>query len=200
VGLAVDEKAPDHSTLSVFRERLVQRGKWKVFEEMLAEIVRTAMSKGIRFGSIQIVDSVHCLANVNPEKDERRQKRGKPPRDPDAGWGVKHQRKARNAAGKVKEQPEYFYGYKAQVSLDAEKELITAVEVTSGEAYDGHHLVSLVERDLQQGLPMETYAADKEYDNGDNHFYLEQRGLHSAICLKGHVHRRKTPIKTSGWL
>jgi len=39
VGLAVDQKAPDHSTLTVFRERLLQRGKMQVFEEMLEEIV-----------------------------------------------------------------------------------------------------------------------------------------------------------------
>ncbi len=30
VGLAVDKRVPDHSTLTVFRERLVQRGKWKL--------------------------------------------------------------------------------------------------------------------------------------------------------------------------
>ena len=184
VGLAVDEKAPDHSTLTVFRQRLVERGKLKVFEEMLAEIVQTALCKGVRLGSIQIVDSVHSVANVNTDKDEQRQKKGKPPRDGDARWGVKHQRKVRNAEGKVEQQTEYFYGYKAHMSLNAESGLITAVEVTSGEAYDGHHFVGLVERDLEQGLSVDTYAADKGYDNGDNHFYLEQHGLHSAIRLK----------------
>jgi len=40
VGLAVDQQAPDHSTLTVYRERLIQRGKLKVFEEMLEEIVQ----------------------------------------------------------------------------------------------------------------------------------------------------------------
>lgn len=53
----------------------------KVFEEMLAEIVELAVRKGIQFGSIQIVDSVHSVAHVNVEKDEQRQKKGKPPRD-----------------------------------------------------------------------------------------------------------------------
>src|SRR4030067_2210078 len=57
VGLAVDEKAPDHSTLTVFRERLIKRGKLKVFQEMLEEIVQMAVQKRIEFGSIQIVDS-----------------------------------------------------------------------------------------------------------------------------------------------
>jgi IS5 family transposase len=47
IGLAVDQKAPDHSTLTVFRERLQQNGKPAFFEEMLAEIVRIAVENGI---------------------------------------------------------------------------------------------------------------------------------------------------------
>lgn len=84
VGLAVDERGPDHSTLTVFRERLVQ-GKLKIFEEMLADIVQTAICKEIHFDTLQIVDSVHSVAHVNVEKDEQRHKKGQPPRDPDAG-------------------------------------------------------------------------------------------------------------------
>ncbi len=120
VGLAGDEKAPDHSTLTVFRKRLVERGKLKVFEEMLEAIVRTAVRRGIQFGSIQIVASVHSVAHVNVEKDERRQKKGKPPRDPDAGWGVKHQRNVKKEKGERVEQRESFYGYKVPMSMNGE--------------------------------------------------------------------------------
>jgi IS5 family transposase len=184
VGLAVDQKAPDHSTLTVFRERLIKRGKLKVFEEMLEEIVRIALQMGIQFGSIQIVDSVHSIANVNTHKDQKRQKKGKEPRDPDARWGVKHKHKVKTEEGKEEEQVQYFYGFKTHASLNAENGLITSLEVTSGEAYDGHHFTSLVDHDLKQTLPVETYTADKAYDDGENHYNLEVRGLHSAICLK----------------
>jgi hypothetical protein len=68
--------------------------------------------------------------------------------------------------------------------MNAENSLITSLEVTSGEAYDGHHFYHLVDRDLQQKLPVDTYAGDKGYDDGDNHYYLEQNGLQSAIRLK----------------
>jgi transposase len=78
VGLAVDGKAPDHSTLSTFRERLLKNGKIKVFEEMLGQIVQEAMLRGVKLGSIQIVDSVHTIA------DQSRQNKGKGPRDGDA--------------------------------------------------------------------------------------------------------------------
>jgi len=45
VGLAVDQKAPDHSTLTVFRERLLKRGKLKVFEEMLGDCAGCAAER-----------------------------------------------------------------------------------------------------------------------------------------------------------
>jgi len=184
VGLAVDQRAPDHSTLTVFRGRLLERGKQKIFEEMLEEIVQMALERGIQFGSIQIVDSVHSVADVNTDKDRKRQGKGKGRHDPDAQWGVKHTRKVKNEAGQEEEQKEYFYGYKAHASLNAENGLITSLEVTSGEAYDGHHFRGLVDHDLKQKLPVDTYAGDKGYDDGDNHYHLELRGLHSAIRLK----------------
>jgi IS5 family transposase len=151
---------------------------------MLEEIVQIALHSGIRFGAIQIVDSVHSIANVNTDKDQHRQGKGKGPRDPDAHWGVKHTRKVKNEAGKEEKQTEYFYGYKAHVSLNAENGLITSLETTSGEAYDNHHFTSLVDLDLKQSLPVETYTADKAYDDGENHYNLEVRGLHSAIHLR----------------
>ena len=184
VGLAADQRAPDHSTLTVFRDRLVQRGKLKVFEEMLEEIVQVALQSGIQFGAIQIVDSVHSIANVNTDKDQKRQHKGKEPRDPDARWGVKHKRKVKTEEGKEEEQVQYFYGYKAHVSLNAENGLMTSLETTSGEAPDGHQFTTLVDHDLKQQLPIETYTADKAYDDGENHYNLEVRGLHSAIRLK----------------
>lgn len=184
VGLAVDQKAPDHSTLTVFRERLLQRGKLQVFQELLDEIIQIALESGVKFGSIQIVDSVHSVANVNTDKDRRRKKKGKEPRDPDAQWGVKHKRKVKNETGGEEEQIQYFYGYKAHVSLNAENGLITSLETSSGEAYDGHHFCSLVDHDREQDLPLETYTADKGYDDGANHYYLELHQLHSAIRLR----------------
>ena len=195
VGLAVDEPAPDHSTLTVFRERLVQRGREQAFAGMLEEIIQIALQKGIQFGAIQIVDSVHTVANVNSEKDEKRQGKGKGPRDPDAHWGYKQKRKVKNEEGKEEEQTVYFFGYKAHVSLNAETGLITSLETTSGEANDGQHFIPLVEHDRQQKLGMEVYAADKAYDDGQNHYHLDIHGLYSAIHLKDTRTHKKDPHK-----
>jgi transposase len=43
VGLAVDQSAPDHSTLTVFRERLVKRGRLKVERHVIRSISHEEM-------------------------------------------------------------------------------------------------------------------------------------------------------------
>jgi Transposase DDE domain len=68
--------------------------------------------------------------------------------------------------------------------LNTENGLITRLEGTSGEVHDGKHFTSLVDHDLDQSLPVETYTADKACDDRENHYDLEVRGLHSSIRLK----------------
>jgi transposase len=48
VGLAVDGKAPDHTRLSAFRERLLKNGKLQVFEELLGNVVQEAILRGVK--------------------------------------------------------------------------------------------------------------------------------------------------------
>jgi transposase len=53
IGLAVDGKAPDHSTLTHFRERLLNKRRIRIFEEMMQKIIQQAMSRKVKFGSVQ---------------------------------------------------------------------------------------------------------------------------------------------------
>jgi IS5 family transposase len=185
VGLAVNERAPDHSTLTAFKRRVRKNGHVAAFQELLQEILVVAMEKGIVFGQIQDLDSVHTVADVNTQKDETRQKKeGKGPRDPGAKWGAKHSRKVKTSKGKTIKQTEDLYGYKAHVSLNSETELITSVEVTQGNKVDGHELPRLLEKDLAQGMPVQIVSADRGYDDSDNHYLLESKGIQSAIGLK----------------
>jgi IS5 family transposase len=183
LGLAVDEPAPDHSTLSTFKRRLVERGQEACLQEILQEIIRQALACGVQFGSVQVVDSTVIEADVNVAKEGQRQAAGQAPRDADAHWGVKGRQPVQQPDGETTERPQYFYGYKVHTSLNAEAELITSVVVTAGNAPDGKQLTKLVVQDQAQGLPVETYAADRGYDDTENHVWLEERGLHSAIRL-----------------
>jgi IS5 family transposase len=183
VGLAVDEKAPDHSTLTAFKARLKENGYERAFEAILLEIVKIAREKGVQFGEVQVVDSVHTAADVNTAKDEGRKKGGGGPRDPDARWGVKGKRRVRGEDGELKEMREYFHGYKGHVSLNAATGLITSVVPTAGNVHDGKMITRLVEKDLSQGLAVGIVSADRGYDDSDNHVFLWSKGIHSAILL-----------------
>jgi len=200
LGLAVDEPAPDHSTLTKFKNRLIERGKLDAAEELLAEIIALAQEKEVHFGSIQVMDSVHTAANVNTQKEKVRKERDdKPPRDGDARWGAKGARRYQDAQGKTIKHVEYFFGYKAHCCLNAENELITSVTVTPGNAHDGQFLPELLEKDMAQGIPLEIVAADRAYDDGSHHFLLESKGLHSAIRLHDYRTHKKDANKAI-WL
>lgn len=79
LGLAVDEAAPDHATLTLFKNRLLGRKGEQVFEQLFKKVLSIAKEKGIGFGRIQVVDSVHTVANVNVAKDGSAQKKGNDP-------------------------------------------------------------------------------------------------------------------------
>jgi len=199
LGLGADELPPDHSTLTAFKRRLLDNGKLDAFEELLVEMVNLAGEQGIEFGSLQVVDSVHTVADVNVEKDDKRRRDGKPPRDVGAQWGVKHSRRMKDAEGKSIRQTVYFYGYKGHVSLNAETGLITSAIVTAGNAHDGRQFPRVFERDLALGLPIEIVAADRAYDDTRNHYMLEVRGVHSAIRLNDYRTKKKGKNK-AGWV
>lgn len=199
LGLGADEKAPDHSTLTWFKNRLIENAGVKAYEELFDEIIRIAQEKGVKFGKLQIVDSVHLVADVNLGKDKQRQKEGKKPRDKDASWGAKGDKIAVGKDGKKHKEAQYFYGYKDQVSLNADTELVTSVIPGHANDYDGHKLKKLVEKDEGKGIEVGTVAGDKGYDDGDNHYYLQDKGINSAIRLNNYRTNKKDPNK-EGWL
>jgi len=193
--LGVDEKPPDHSTLSAFKKRILENGKLAAFERMLQDIISLALEKGIVFGEVQIVDSTHSVADVNVRKDKRRQRKGQAARDRSAHWGVKRSYKKRNG----QEKKVFFYGYKAHASLNAQSGFITSLVHTSGNAYDGHQLPTLLSKDLAQGLPVHIVSGDRGYDDSDNHWLLWSKGICSAICLNDYRTKKKDPNKAI-WL
>jgi IS5 family transposase len=190
LGLAVDEVGPDHSTLTKFKERIERQGKEALLEELLRDVIAMAMSKGVAFGSIQVVDSTHTLADVNVSKDDHRDDQGKPRRDRDARWGVKGKKRGQGGS-----EPHYFYGHKTHAAMNAESEMITSLVVTGGNAHDGKQFPTLVEKDREQGLPIDTYAADRGYDDSENHFLLETLGMHSAIIMNDYRTQKKDKNK-----
>lgn len=216
VGLGADERAPDHTSLTTFKERIIASVGIKGYEAVFNELLRVAMDKGVSFGQIHTVDSVHTIANVNLPKDTfRKEKKGKGPRDPDARWGVKKVRKIKQADGTLKEVKDSFYGYKTHVSRDTGSGLVTALTITSGEVSDGDEFKPLVNKDKKLGITKQgvatndhgkltvkggtAYTADKAYDDGENHTFLETRNLQSAIILKNTRTQSKQEKNNAYW-
>jgi len=199
LGLGVDENAPDHSTLTLFKNRLINNAGTKAYEELFDEIIMMAQEKGVKFGKLQVVDSVHLVSDVNVGKDKQRQNEGKSPRDGDAKWGAKGNKIAVGKDGERRKETQYYYGYKDQVSLNAENGLVTSVIPGRADDYDGHKFKKLVDKDLSKGIEVGTVAADKGYDDGENHYYLKQRGINSAIRLNNYRTQKKDENK-EGWI
>jgi transposase, IS5 family len=191
LGLAIDEHAPDHSTLTVFKQRLLENGKLQAYEGLLQRVIADAQEAGITFGSLQLIDSTHSDADVNTAKDRERADEGDEPRDPDARWGCKGSYRVTDEQGQRHTYRRYFYGYKAHVSMNREAQMITSLIPSPGNAYDGQYLTKLIAQDLGQGLTVQSCAADRGYDDTENHYWLEQHGIQNAI----HLNRYRTHKK-----
>jgi transposase, IS5 family len=183
VGLAVDELAPDHSTLSEFNTRLREANGWQQLQAVGDSVLRQAQTAGIRLGKIQVVDSVHTVADVDPDADRERQQQGRPPRDKQAQLVKKGKRRKTGPDGKVSMQETQYLGYKSHVSVNSETGLITSLEPTTGSAADNKQVPQLLAHDAEVGVTAEIYAGDKAYDDTALHYQLAAQGKHSALTL-----------------
>lgn len=199
LGLAVDSPLPDHSALTIFKKRLLENGHVDAYELLLTQIIAVARNAGVQFGTVQLIDSTHSVADVNTLKDKHRQDKGCPPRDPDARTGCKGKRKVRDENGVEYVRGKYFFGFKCHASFNAQAQMITSLIVTPGNAYDGHYLLPLIHSDLDQGIEVASCAADRGYDDGDNHFSLQELGIKNAIHLK-RTRTKKKDSNTQIWL
>jgi len=186
VGLAVHELAPDHSTLTAFKERLQAAGYWSHFQAASEAILRQALEAGIKMGAIQVVDSVHTVAQVDHAADRKRQAEGQPPRDPDAQLVKKGKRRQVEPDGQVTNQEVQYLGYKSHVSLNAETGLITSIQPTPGNAADNQQFEALVRHDEALGVHADIYAGDRAYDDTRLHYFLKCLGKHSALHLQSY--------------
>ena len=199
LGIAVDEPAPDHSTLTAFKRRLLQDGGWKVLQGSFDAMIREGIKLGVQFGELQVLDSVHTQANVDQGKDRERQDRGGRPRDPEAKVVHKGKRRVVEADGETSVKDIRYRGYKTHTSVNAQTGIVTSLTVTTGNAADNKAFTGLREQDRSLNLPTTTYTGDKAYDDTDIHERLEQEGLCSAMILRNERTTKKDASKQR-WL
>jgi transposase, IS5 family len=195
LGLGITDRAPDHTTLTVFKVRLLKHAGGDAYGKLFDMIIKQAQAAGVAFGTIQVVDAVHTVANVNNEKDRKRIESGHPSADPDAMVVNKGTRSVTKADGTTCDEEVKYLGYKTHASMDAQTGLVTSITPTFGDTADNKQMPGLVAHDAALGIPAETYAGDKAYDDGDLHDLLWTLHKHSALRLNKKRTTKKDPNK-----
>jgi len=184
LGLAMDEPAPDHSTLTAFKRRFLTGDRWQVLQGLFDDMIRQAREHGLQFGELQVLDSVHTQAHVNNAKDRDRQERGGKARDPEARVVHKGKRRVVRPDGQKTTQEISYRGYKTHVSVNASTGIVTTVLPALGNSADNEAFSELRAHDRSLDLPTRAYGGDKAYDDTDIHERLVQEQLNTAITLK----------------
>ncbi len=197
LGLGIDGKVPDATTVWLFRERLVQA---KAIDKLFVRFDAALTDRGYLAMGGQIIDAtvVPAPKQRNTEDEKAAIKQGKIPerwkerpakirqKDRDARWTVKYSK------AKVKEgaDPRGFkpvdlaipmFGYKNHIGIDRAHGLIRTWDASAANAHDGARLPDLITRkNTGSGV-----WADTAYRSKKNEAFLA-RGM-----FKSNIHHRK---------
>jgi IS5 family transposase len=194
LGLAATDLAPDHSTISVFRDRL----KEDIFQEIFNQIVKQADEKGLIHDRLKIIDSTDIAANVdlarlvkehrNDDKSDGNTFIDDNSPDQDARFGRKSDQKQ-------------IYGFKQHTAIDADSGIIEAMKITPANVLDMDVVEPLLKplKKSTDGRKKTKATMDKGYDTNENHALLEKHGFKSFIIIKKNrtVKKLKQRMKTA---
>lgn len=156
VGLGLQDKVPDETTLVRFRARLVEHG---LHEKLLGLVNRQLEKQGLILKTCTLVDATLLqAARRAPAKDN------KTGGDGDAGYTVK--------GG----QP--HYGYKAHVAVDETHTLIRKVTLTAANVHDSQKFETVVQGDEEMVI------ADKAYWSQQRSQWCGKHDIANGILRK----------------
>jgi transposase, IS5 family len=156
VGIGLQDKVPDETTLVRFRQRLREHG---LHERLLELVNRQLEKKGLILKTCTLVDATLLqAARRAPSKEDRGGGDG------DAGYTVK--------GG----QP--HYGYKAHVAVDETHTLIRQVTLTGANVHDSREFETVVKGDEEMVM------ADKAYWSRKRSQWCGRHGIANGILRK----------------
>ena len=159
LGLALEQDAPDHTTLCRFRNRLIEAG---LADKLFAEFDRQLEGRGMVLKRGTMIDATMVAAAVAP------------PRGDDLADATDQDaRFAKNAS-----TGETTYGYKAHLGVDQGTRLIRAVELTPANVNE-----TTVADGLIRGDERAVYA-DKAYAKRARRQALKAAGIKDRIMHK----------------
>jgi len=156
IGYGLDEKLPDHSTLSKALDRFGD----DVFNELFERSIAHCKKSGLIEGKVLHVDATTIRADINRE---RVNKPDSP--DPDARWGKFPGRRV-------------LPGYKQQTVVDDQSRVILGLSVVPANKSEHDSAVDVVDSALKHlDSPPDTVCADAAYASGNNSAAMEKRGI-----------------------
>jgi transposase len=156
IGYDLDEKLPDHSTLS----RALDRFGDKVFNELFVKSIEQCKASKLIEGRVLHLDATTIRADI----DRDRVGKGDSP-DPDARYG-------HFPGGNI------LPGYKQQTIADKKSRVIVGLEVVPADSSEGKDTVAMVDQAMEHlGTVPEAVCADAAYASGANRAALEERGI-----------------------
>lgn len=156
VGLGLQDKVPDETTLVRFRQRLLQHGQQ---EKLLLLVNRQLEAKGLILKTCTLVDATLVqAARRAPAKED------KEGGDGDAGYTVK--------------QGQPHYGYKAHVAVDQTHTLIRHATLTAANVHDSREFETVVRGDEEMVL------ADKAYCSQARRQWCGDHGVANGILRR----------------
>jgi transposase len=156
IGYGLDEKLPDHSTLSKALDRFGDA----VFDELFKRSIGQCKSNGLIEGRVLHVDATTIRADLDKE---RVGKEDSP--DPDARFG-------HFPDGHLRP------GYKQQTVVDDHKRVILGLSVSPANHSEGDDAVRAVDQAVKQAdINPDAVCADSAYASGANSAAFEARGI-----------------------
>jgi transposase len=156
IGYRVDEKLPDHSTLS----RALDRFGDEVFNELFIRSVSQCQKSGLIEGQVLHLDATTIRADLDSTRVNQ-------PDSPD-----KDARFGRFPGGKVKP------GYKQHSLADGKKRVVVGVTVTPANSPDDSTMTEMVDDvSVRLGSSPEALCADAAYGSGRNSSEMEKRNI-----------------------
>jgi len=195
-GINLDDTIPDHSSFTVFRQRLGKERFKRLFNRILGQCIAHDLVDGSHLSfdativkanaavpntkrtdkeliadADKIIENAFNGAKVQGLKDDK-QKLPLASSDPDARWT---KRKGRPST----------LGYSAHISTDSKEKIITDIEVTPADVRTHESMVSMIDAQKEKhGLSINEISADSEYSTGALRKALEKRFIDAYIPLR----------------
>ena len=177
LGLGLEDRVPDATTVWLFREELTRLG---LIEELFDKFNEHLVKSGYQAQSGQIIDAtlVPVPKQRNTRKENQDIKAGKVPED----WEKNPQKlrqKDLDARWTVKNSQSY-YGYKNHINVDVEHGFIRCYYVTNAAVHDSQVMGSILDINNES----QDLWADSAYQSQDRERVLKLMGFES------HIHER----------